>query len=340
MRSLDLNDTDLGTEPLHPSEVLPTALGLFENEAASGRTLIEAIVSGYESNARITDPLSFIERGFHPLCAMSYAIPLMAGRVWRLPIEAVTHAVGLSAARGYTSFVVNSGETSMMQAMGLAATAADGIFLTRLAAQGFTGTAETLKWFAAKVKPSNADLSVDLDHARYRLPRLASKRFHIQIELVAVAEAGSILAPQVAGRAQDIQKIVVQTYPGIIDRMADPAKFRPTSKGTADHSLPVCLAMALLDGDVTVKQFDDHRWRDREVMSVVALSVGFRTQFHFSTVFKRLAGAPQPAGSAANAPHERGPRGRARVSGWTEWPPHSSLAGQVSIDIRHRRRAR
>jgi 2-methylcitrate dehydratase len=30
VRSLDLNDTYLGTEPLHPSELLPTALAICE----------------------------------------------------------------------------------------------------------------------------------------------------------------------------------------------------------------------------------------------------------------------------------------------------------------------
>jgi 2-methylcitrate dehydratase len=55
---------------------------------------------------------------------------------------------------------------------------------------------------------------------------------------------------------------LVETYPGIIERVADPAKYQPQTKGTADHSLPVCLAMALLDGDVTVSQFENDRWRD------------------------------------------------------------------------------
>jgi 2-methylcitrate dehydratase len=36
--------------------------------------------------------------------------------------------------------------------MGLAATAADGVFATRLAAQGFTGPSGTLEWLASKMK--------------------------------------------------------------------------------------------------------------------------------------------------------------------------------------------
>jgi 2-methylcitrate dehydratase len=34
---------------------------------------------------RANDALSFMERGFHPLSAASYGIPLIAGEVWGLP---------------------------------------------------------------------------------------------------------------------------------------------------------------------------------------------------------------------------------------------------------------
>jgi 2-methylcitrate dehydratase len=164
---------------------------------------------------------------------------------------------------------VNSGAISMMKAMGLAGTAVDGVFATRLAAQGFTGPSGTLEWLATKMYPQKANLSVDLEQARYRLPRVAFKRFPIQIELQAVTEAGTTLHARIKDQIQEIQAITVETYPGIIARVADPTKFQPETKGTADHSLPVCVAMALLDGDVTVRQFENDRWRAPEVMALV-----------------------------------------------------------------------
>ncbi len=269
VRSLDLNDTYLGTEPLHPSEILPAALAICEEGQRSGRDLIEALAIGYEASSRINDALSFIERGFHPMCAAAYSVPLMAGRLWGLKRETIAQAVGISAARGYTSFVINSGAISMMKAMGLAGLATDGIFATRLAAQGFTGPQDTLEWVVAKMKPAKATLPVDLAPDRPRLPRVSFKRFPIQIELAAPAEAGALLSGRIKGRVPDIREIVVQTYPGIIERVADAPKFDPQTKGTADHSLPVCLAMALLDGDVTVAQFEKDRWRDQDVMALV-----------------------------------------------------------------------
>ena len=92
---------------------------------------------------------------------------------------------------------------------------------------------------------------------------------NLQIDLQAVAEAGIKLSPKLKERAQGIREIKVETYPGIIARVADAAKFRPETKGTAGHSLPVCLAVALIDGDVTVAQFERDRWRARDVMELV-----------------------------------------------------------------------
>jgi 2-methylcitrate dehydratase len=269
VRSLDLNDTYLGTEPLHPSGLFPTALAIGEGGKRSGRDFITALVAGYEASMRVTDAASFIERGFHPLCSASYAAPLIAGRLWGLKPLAVANAVGLPAARGYTSFVINRGAISMMKAMGFAATAVDAIFATRLAANGFTGPTGTLEWFASRASPAPLAVAVDLEPGRYRVPKVAFKRFPIQNELAAVAEAASLLAPRVRGRTAEIRAITVETYPGIIECVADAAKFHPQTRGTADHSLPVCLAMALLDGDVTVTQFDKDRWRDRDVMHLV-----------------------------------------------------------------------
>jgi 2-methylcitrate dehydratase len=128
-----------------------------------------------------------------------------------------------------------------MMKEGLAATAVDGVLATRLAAQGFTGPSGTLQWVGSKMKPVKADLAVDLATTGYRLPRVAFKRFPIQIELQAVAEAGCSLCSKIKGRVQDIRTINVETYPGVIERVAGPEKFRPQTKGTADHSLPARL---------------------------------------------------------------------------------------------------
>jgi 2-methylcitrate dehydratase len=68
----------------------------------------------------------------------------------------------------------------------------------------------------------------------------------------------------------DIREVVVETYPDTIERVAGPGRYTPATRETADHSLPVCLAMALIDGDVTTRHFEEDRWRAPDVLALAA----------------------------------------------------------------------
>ncbi|PYJ64208.1 MAG: MmgE/PrpD family protein, partial [Verrucomicrobia bacterium] len=53
------------------------------------------------------------------------------------------------------------------------------------------------------------------------------------------------------------------------DILGDPHKYRPTSKETADHSLPYCMAVGLVDGMVTPLQFREERVRDQSLIPIM-----------------------------------------------------------------------
>jgi len=46
---------------------------------------------------------------------------------------------------------------------------------------------------------------------------------------------------------------------------SEPEKWKPKTRETADHSLPYITAIALIDGEVTDKQFEPQRFKDPEV---------------------------------------------------------------------------
>ncbi|MFH0983895.1 MAG: MmgE/PrpD family protein, partial [Planctomycetota bacterium] len=60
-------------------------------------------------------------------------------------------------------------------------------------------------------------------------------------------------------KPEDVAEIRVETIARAADILSDPAKYRPTSKETADHSLPYCLAVAIADREVTPNQFKHER---------------------------------------------------------------------------------
>jgi 2-methylcitrate dehydratase len=269
-RYLDLNDVFVGRDPCHPSECIPSALACAEAKGLDGRRLIEAIVIGYEAQLAIIDAFSFSDRGFHSLSCAGYAVPLIAGRLWGLPPNQVIEAMGTAGPRQFCLLAINSGPISMVKAFPYAQNAVDALLATRLAASGFTGAKGTIAWFAKHVKGVRPDRPFTIGGGDWRLTRVGLKAFPLQFELQTVAEAGVSLHASAKDRLARIRTVDVDALPRVIDRTGGPSRYAPASKETADHSLPVCLAMALLDGDVTIRQFDEGRWKAPDVLALAS----------------------------------------------------------------------
>jgi 2-methylcitrate dehydratase len=73
------------------------------------------------------------------------------------------------------------------------------------------------------------------------------------------------------GDMRKISAIDLDTFDAAVDIIAnDPEKWRPSTRETADHSLPYCTAVALADGEVTLAQFDPQRFTDPDLLELVA----------------------------------------------------------------------
>src|SRR5262249_11612517 len=70
-------------------------------------------------------------------------------------------------------------------------------------------------------------------------------------------------------KADEVKEIKVEVIARAADILGDPHKYRPTSKETADHSLPYCMAVGLADGMVTPLQFKEQRVRDQALIPIM-----------------------------------------------------------------------
>src|SRR5213078_689978 len=70
-------------------------------------------------------------------------------------------------------------------------------------------------------------------------------------------------------KADNVKEIKVEVIARAADILGDPHKYRPTSKETADHSLPYCMAVGLVDGMVTPLQFREERMRDQSLIPIM-----------------------------------------------------------------------
>ena len=56
-----------------------------------------------------------------------------------------------------------------------------------------------------------------------------------------------------------IESVTLTTFARAYDILFDPHKYRPESRETADHSLPYCIAAALVDHKITTQSFSDKK---------------------------------------------------------------------------------
>jgi 2-methylcitrate dehydratase len=91
-------------------------------------------------------------------------------------------------------------------------------------------------------------------------------------------QAALQLHPQVRGRFDEIERITIfmADRPFVRDQQADLDRRYPQSKEAADHSFTFLPAVALLDGELTLRQFENDSWNEpsvRRLMQAISLEV-------------------------------------------------------------------
>ncbi len=287
VRAMDYNDIYWKADPCHPSDIICGLLALCEARGASGKDLILATIIAYEIEQRLCEfgVPGVREYGWHHATLTAFAAPIAAGRVIGLTIDQMVQAIGISAARTFSPGAVTAGKlTNMKNTVDPWATRM-GVESALLAARGYTGPEHMFDGkeglFAVfghvqyKGAPATFDTAMLLD----KLPRSATDRYRINdcgmksfpVEALSHAPLTAMLkCVQENGiRANDVAEIKVEVIARAADILGDPAKYRPNSKETADHSLPYCMAAGLVDGMVTPLQFREARVLDKTLLPVI-----------------------------------------------------------------------
>jgi 2-methylcitrate dehydratase len=80
-----------------------------------------------------------------------------------------------------------------------------------------------------------------------------------------VAKHGRTFTPE------EIASVTIATFTASYEIIGgEPEKWRPQSRETADHSLPYIACAALVDGQVTQATYDERRFKDERLLSLVA----------------------------------------------------------------------
>ncbi|NOX58062.1 MAG: MmgE/PrpD family protein [Planctomycetes bacterium] len=266
IRAMDYNDIYWKSDPCHPSDIIPAALSVCEWKGLGGKELIVGIIIAYEMEMRLCeagDP-GIREKGWHHATLTAFASPLVAGRMLGLSADQIQHAIGISASHSCTLGAVTAGKlTKMKNTVDPMATQA-GVQAALLAQKGYSGPEHIIDGKEGLVHCYGPEWHLDrltdgLDGKRYKIVDCGMKAYPIEALTHSPLTALMEIVKEHHIKQEDVQEIIVETIARAADILSDPAKYRPTSKETADHSMPYCLAVAVADGMVTPQQFENER---------------------------------------------------------------------------------
>lgn len=274
IRYLDYNDTYLSLEPAHPSDNLAAVLAVGDAVKAGGRALITAAVLAYEIQCRLCDAASLRTHGFDHVTYGALSSCAAACKLLGLDADKTTHALGLAGVCNVAMRQTRSGELSMWKGCAFANAARNGIFAALLAAEGMTGPAPIFEGDTGIMKLLTGPFELphlgDGSALPFMINQTYIKFWPAEYHSQSAIDAALQLRPEI-GDPQRIQSLDIHTFNAAVDIIGkDPEKWRPQTRETADHSLPYCTAVALIDGAVTEAQFAPARFRDPALLALVA----------------------------------------------------------------------
>jgi 2-methylcitrate dehydratase len=276
IRYLDFNDTYLAKEPAHPSDNLAPILAVGESVKATGKDILTAAVLAYEIQCRLCDASSLRKQGVDHVTYGAISSAIAACKLMGLDATRTAHAIGLAGVSNVALRQTRSGELSMWKGCAFANAARNGVFAATLASAGMTGPAPIFEGDlgfmklvtreAFGVAPMGAEYDAD---APFKITDTYIKFWPAEYHSQSAIDAAFKLRKQI-GDVSKIAAVDIYTFEAsynIIGKYAE--AWSPRTRETADHSLPYCTAVALLDGEVTLRHFDPERFTASDVLHLL-----------------------------------------------------------------------
>lgn len=265
VRAMDYNDIYWKQDPSHPSDIIPGPLAVGEREGRSGRDLLLAIAIGHEVEMRLCEAgfPGIRERKWHHATLTAFAAPVAVGRMMGLSAEKIAHAIGISGSRHATFGAITAGHLTMMKNTADPMATQSGVIAAELAARGYEGPEHVIdgkEGLADAYGPEwKLDILVDGLGESWRIPQCGLKAFPTEALTHAPLTAVIELVQEHDLQPDDIEEIQIKTVARAADILGDPSKYDPRTRESADHSLPYCVAVGVVDRAVVPSSFDEEK---------------------------------------------------------------------------------
>lgn len=296
IRALDFNDIYWKEDPSHPSDIIPAALSLAEKVNASMKDVIVAIVLAYEFEQRLCEwgKPGIRERKWHHATLTQLVSPIAAGKILGLDEDQMVNAIGISGCHNHTIGCPTAGKLTMMKNTVDPMSVQSGVLAALMAQKGYSGTEaifEGKEGFKDVYGPDWDDrvLTEGLGES-FRIMTCSMKAFPTEALTHTHLSAAIKIVSDNDIHYSDIKEVVITTIARACDILFDPHKYRPESRETADHSLPYCIARALIDRQITTASFSDDKLKDPRLWDVIDKIKG-----EASVEFEKMFPAKQPS---------------------------------------------
>lgn len=255
----------------HPSDMILPLLAVAENRHSTGLELITAVVLAYEVYLRLSDVFPNRDFDHTNFCCIGTAVA--AGKLFGLTPEQMRQGISMAVVPNVSLRQARMGNQSIWRAAASGQAGRAGIFAVQLARAGIEGASMpfegTAGWCEHVARKRFTLPDVDFTHLK-----IGQSRFKYRptsgntIACVFAAEHVTALAD-----ISLVERVLVETYGKAVDAAGVGAhNLNPTSRESADHSIPYLVAAALMDGTVTPRSFSrDKLWNPllRTLMSKI-----------------------------------------------------------------------
>ena len=275
VRVMDYNDIYWKQDPSHPSDIIPASLAMGELRDKSGRDVIVSIVLAYEFEMRLCEAAfpGVRERGWHHATLTQLASPIAAGVLNDLSWEQLQHAMGISGSHNGSLGAVTAGHLTMMKNTVDPMATSSGVEAALMAERGYTGPEHVFDGKEGLYHCMGPDwkpeIMTDGLGESFRITECGMKAYPTEALTHAPVSCTLKICEANGIQAEDVAQITIRSTARAADILADPSKYEPETKETADHSLPYIVAAAVADRNVTPLQFTDEKIHDPRIRSVI-----------------------------------------------------------------------
>ncbi|MGZ8228530.1 MAG: MmgE/PrpD family protein [Burkholderiales bacterium] len=255
----------------HPSDVVMPVFGAAEYSRSSGIDLIVAIVLAYEIFLRFSD--AFHNNGFDDTNFACIATAAAAARLLNLSREQLGNSIAIAAVANVALKQVRTDELTAWKVIATGHAARAGVFAAMLAEAGAPGPSLPFEgkagWCAHVAREPVVFDRIGGAGTPFKILDTRIKHRPAAGETISTILAAEKIAPKLQG-IDAIKAVTVELYKRGLERAGNGEHhWHPRSPDAAGNSIPYLASVALMEGGVTRRSFDEAHLTNVELMALM-----------------------------------------------------------------------